>query len=284
MKELHVADITDALYQLCQDANTDLPQDVYQALEKAKKEEASPFGEYALSQILANADLAKEQACPMCQDTGMAVVYLEIGQDLHITGGNLKEAVNLGVRRGYEDFFLRKSVVGDPLFGRNNTEDNTPAVIHMEIVPGDHLRMTLMPKGGGAENMGALAMLKPTASRAAVIDFVVDTVSRAGGNPCPPIIVGVGIGGTMEKATELAKEALQRDLGERNTNQDYACLEEDMLRKINQLGVGPQGLGGNVTALDVHIAYFPTHIAMLPVAVNLNCHAARHKTVILEGK
>lgn len=217
----------------------------------------------------------------MCQDTGIAVVYLEVGQDVHITGGSLTDAVNEGVRQGYEDGYLRKSVVMEPLFGRDNTGDNTPAVIHTEIVPGDTLRILVVPKGAGSENMGAVKMLKPADGLEGAKQFILDTVRNAGGNPCPPIVVGIGVGGTMEKAPMLAKKALTREIGSHNRNALYAKLEDELLEAINKMGIGPQGLGGRVTALAVHIEYYPTHIAMLPVAVNINCHAARHKEIVL---
>lgn len=284
MKELHVSEITEALVGLCEKVNVDLPMDVEEALTTAQETEESPFGQYCLKQIVDNVHLARNQRQAMCQDTGAAVVYLEIGQDLHLVGGPVDEAVHEGIRQGYTEGYLRKSMVEEPVFDRNNTGDNSPAIIHTTIVPGEDLTLTLMPKGGGAENMGALGMLKPTAGAKAVVDFVVETVSKAGGNPCPPIIVGVGIGGTIEKAAELAKESLRRDVGSRHEDPRYARLEDEILEKVNDLGIGPQGLGGRVTALDVHIETYPTHIATMPVVVNLNCHAARHETIILKGR
>lgn len=283
MKKLHVSKIVQAVRDLCIQANVDLPQDVEAALHLAQEQEISPFGRYCLEQITKNITLARHECQAMCQDTGIVVVYLEIGQDLHITGGDLKEAVNEGVRRGYEEGYLRKSVVEEPVFERNNTKDNTPAVIHIDIVAGDRLKLMVMPKGGGSENMGALAMLKPTVGKKGVVDFVVNAVSQAGGNPCPPIVIGVGIGGTMERSAELAKEALKRKLGTRHPDERYARMEAEILTKVNELGIGPQGLGGKITALECHIETAATHIATLPVAVNLNCHAARHHELILEG-
>lgn len=284
MKNLDVKKITETIRHMTVEVNTDLPQDVEQALQAGREKEESPFGQYCLDQILANAKLARCEKQAMCQDTGTMVVYLNIGQDLHLVGGDLTDAINEGVRLGYDEGYLRRSIVEEPVFDRVNTGDNTPAVIHINIVPGDALELTLMPKGGGAENMGALGMLKPTVGKEGVVDFVVDAVSRAGGNPCPPIIVGVGIGGTMEKATEIAKEALARPIGSHHKDPRYAAMEEEILEKVNKLGIGPQGLGGRVTALAVHVNTYPCHIASLPVAVNINCHAARHMSVVLEGE
>lgn len=281
MKTITVDTITSAVRQLCMDVSYDLPKDVEQALEEGLKKEESPFGKYCLEQILENCHMARTHQQAMCQDTGIAVVYLTIGQDVHISGGNLTEAVHEGVRQGYADGYLRKSVVSEPLFDRDNTGDNTPAVIHTEIVPGEELRIMVMPKGAGSENMGAVKMLKPAEGLEGAKKFILDTIKNAGGNPCPPIVVGIGLGGTMEKAPMLAKEALRREIGSRNAHPLYAKLEEELLEAINNMGIGPQGLGGRVTALAVHIEYYPTHIAMLPVAVNINCHAARHKEVVL---
>jgi fumarate hydratase subunit alpha len=281
MKTITTQQITEAVRQLCMDVSYDLPQDVEAALEQGLAKEESSFGKYCLEQIIHNCHLAREHRQAMCQDTGIAVVYLYIGQDVHITGGSLADAVNEGVRQGYEDGYLRKSVVEEPLFERMNTGDNTPAVMHMEIVPGDQLRIMVVPKGAGSENMGAMKMLKPADGLEGAKQFILDTVRNAGGNPCPPIVVGIGVGGSMEKAPMLAKQALTREIGSRNPNPLYAKLEEELLEAINNMGIGPQGLGGRVTALAVHIEYYPTHIAMLPVAVNINCHAARHKEVVL---
>ena len=281
MKTITTQQITEAVRQLCMDVSYDLPQDVKAALEQGLAKEESSFGKYCLEQIIHNCHLAREHRQAMCQDTGIAVVYLYIGQDVHIIGGSLADAVNEGVRQGYEDGYLRKSVVEEPLFERMNTGDNTPAVMHMELVPGDQLRIMVVPKGAGSENMGAMKMLKPADGLEGAKQFILDTVRNAGGNPCPPIVVGIGVGGTMEKAPMLAKQALTREIGSRNPNPLYAKLEEELLEAINNMGIGPQGLGGRVTALAVHIEYYPTHIAMLPVAVNINCHAARHKEVVL---
>ena len=281
MKTITTQQITEAVRQLCMDVSYDLPQDVEAALEQGLAKEESSFGKYCLEQIIHNCHLAREHRQAMCQDTGIAVVYLYIGQDVHIIGGSLADAVNEGVRQGYEDGYLRKSVVEEPLFERMNTGDNTPAVMHMELVPGDQLRIMVVPKGAGSENMGAMKMLKPADGLEGAKQFILDTVRNAGGNPCPPIVVGIGVGGTMEKAPMLAKQALTREIGSRNPNPQYAKLEEELLEAINNMGIGPQGLGGRVTALAVHIEYYPTHIAMLPVAVNINCHAARHKEAVL---
>ena len=281
MKTISVQDITATVRQLCMDVNYDLPGDVEQALQNGLKSEESPFGQYCLEQILQNCQMARESRQAMCQDTGIAVIYLEVGQDVHIVDGSLTDAVNEGVRQGYADGYLRKSVVKEPLFGRDNTGDNTPAVIHTEIVPGDKLRIMVVPKGAGSENMGAMKMLKPADGLEGAKKFILETIRNAGGNPCPPIVVGIGVGGTMEKAPMLAKKALTREIGSRNENEMYAKLEEELLTEINKMGIGPQGLGGRVTALAVHIEYYPTHIAMMPVAVNINCHAARHKEAVL---
>ncbi|MGI6453809.1 MAG: fumarate hydratase [Syntrophomonadaceae bacterium] len=276
MKEISVSQVTEVVRELCIKANYDLPEDVENLIRQGLCREESEFGCYALNQIIENVELARREQVALCQDTGLAVVYLEVGQDVHFTGGSLQEAINEGVRQGYKDGYLRKSAVSDPVFDRKNTGDNTPAIIHMDIVPGDKVKITVVPKGGGAENMGALKMLKPAEGLEGVKKFVVDTVVNAGGNPCPPVIVGVGIGGTMEKAAYLAKKALTRTAGEHNPDPKYRDLEIELLEEINRSGVGPQGFGGRITALAVNIEYFPTHIATLPVVVNLNCHASRH--------
>lgn len=281
MKQINVSQIVEVVEFLCIQASCNLGHDVEELIRQGLNKEESEFGKYILEQILDNVDLSRKELVAMCQDTGVAVIYLEVGQDVHITGGNLTEAVNEGVRRGYNRGYLRNSVVYDPIFRRKNTGDNTPAVIHTEIVPGDHLKIMVVPKGAGSENMGALKMLTPSQGLQGVKDFVVKTVMEAGGNPCPPIIVGVGVGGTMEKATMLAKKALTRHAGDSHPDPEYAQLEKDLLEIINRTGIGPQGLGGRITALAVHIEAFPTHIAALPVAVNLNCHASRHAEAIL---
>lgn len=281
MRTIETAQITAAVAKLAMDANYHLSEDIYQALVAGKEQEESPLGKQILSQLVDNACIARDEAMPICQDTGMAVVFVELGQDVHICGGSLTDAINSGVAQGYTEGFLRKSVVDDPLFVRQNTKDNTPAILHVSIVPGEKLHITLAPKGFGSENMSALKMFKPAEGVAGVKQFVVETIFNAGSNPCPPIVVGIGIGGTMEKAALLAKRALIRPIDTRNTNPQYAELEQQLLELINNTGVGPQGLGGRVTALAVNIEYFPTHIAGLPVAININCHATRHAAVEL---
>lgn len=280
MRTIRTADICQTVEKLCLRANTDLPEDVAEAMEKARKGEESPLGQRVLMQLQSNASMAKEQKLAMCQDTGMVVVFADIGQEVSLLGDSLEEAVNEGVRRAYAKGFFRTSVVKDPL-RRENTKDNTPAVLHTRIVPGQSVTIRVAPKGFGSENMSQLAMLKPAEGRQGVMDFVVRVVSEAGGNPCPPIIVGVGLGGTFEKAALLAKESLLRPVGEHNPDPDLEKLEKELLIRINQLGIGPQGFGGTVTALAVHVLSYPTHIAGLPVAVNINCHAARHQEAIL---
>lgn len=282
-KQIPVGEITDVVERLCIEANYDLGDDMMLKFKEALETEEAPLGKVVFERLIENATIAHEERVPMCQDTGIAVIFVEIGQDVHVTGGSLQDALNEGVRRGYEKGFLRKSMVRDP-FDRVNTGDNTPAIIHYDIVPGDELKITVAPKGAGSENMGALKMCKPSEGLEGVIQFVVDTVDRAGGNPCPPIIVGVGVGGTMEKATYLAKKSLLRSVGEPNPEERLAKIEQEILKRVNQLGIGPQGFGGVNTALAVHLEVFPTHIASLPVAVNIQCHAARHKEVVLKGR
>ncbi len=281
MRELPASVVTETVARLCMEANYDLGADVVAALEDALRREESETGRVVLQQILENARIARETQMAMCQDTGLAVVFLELGQDLHIVGGDLYEAIHEGVRRGYRDGYLRKSSVRQPFSARVNTGDNTPAIIHTRIVPGEQLRITVAPKGGGSENMSRLAMLTPAAGRQGIIDFVVRTVDEAGANPCPPIVVGVGIGGTFERVAFLAKHALLREIGTRNPDPELDELEQELLERINRLGIGPQGFGGRITALAVHVEAEPCHIASLPVAVNLQCHAARHKEAVL---
>ncbi len=256
--------------------------DVRSALERGLAREESPIAQTMLKDILKNAEIAREEQMPICQDTGMAVFFLKLGQEVHITGGLLADAINEGVRQGYQDGYLRKSVVADPV-RRGNTGDNTPAVIHLELVAGDSLEITLAPKGFGSENMSAIKMCKPSEGLDGIIDFVVETVKKAGGNPCPPLVVGVGIGGTFEKCATLAKSALLRDVDSQNPDPYYAELEETLLTKINELDIGPQGFGGKTTALGVNVETFPTHIAGMPCAVNINCHVTRHITKKLLG-
>ena len=281
MREINVETITKTVEELCIDANYNLPADVKKALEDAVEREESPLGREILQDILRNADIAKCDEVPICQDTGLAVVFLELGQGVKLVGGDLNEAINKGVRRGYVNGYLRKSSVDDPFLVRKNTNDNTPAIIHTTIVPGDKVKIIIAPKGGGSENMSALAMLKPSDGVKGIKKFVVDTVEKAGSNPCPPIIVGVGIGGTIEKTTLIAKKALLRTVGEHNQNPEVAKLEKELLEEINKLGIGPQGFGGRTTALAVNIETFPAHIASMPVAINMQCHAARHKEAII---
>lgn len=281
MRDIESKEVTKVVSHLFQEANFLLPDDVMASLKQAKEAEESPVGREVLDRILENAEISAKQKIPLCQDTGTAVVLLELGQEVHITGGDLYTAVNEGVRQGYNEGYLRKSMVRQPFSARINTKDNTPAIIHTEIVPGDKLKVMVMPKGGGAENMSRLAMLSPARGRQGVIDLVVSTVDEAGGNPCPPVIVGVGIGGTAEKAMMLAKKALLRKVGEPNPDADVAKLEREILQRVNNLGIGPMGYGGRLTALAVHVEVLPTHIASLPVAVNLQCHSARYKEAIL---
>ena len=281
MREIEANSITQTVAQLCQQANFELGEDVLAALKQAQQNEESPLGREVLSQLLENARIAKQECLPLCQDCGTAVVFLEVGQETHIAGGDLHTAVEEGVRQGYTQGYLRKSIVSQPFSARINTRDNTPPVIHTEIVPGDHLKIMVMPKGGGAENMSRLAMLKPGDGRQGVIDLVAKTVDEAGGSPCPPLIVGLGIGATAEKAMLLAKKALLHPVGKSNPDPEIAQLERELLTQINALGIGPLGFGGRTTALAVHAEVMPTHIASLPVAINLQCHSARHKETLL---
>lgn len=283
MQELNTDLIASQVAALCQEANFDLPADVLTALAEVKEQEESPTGRRILDELCANAGIAASEQTPVCQDTGMVLAFVEVGQNLHIAGGSLGDAINRGVARGYRDGYLRKSVVVDPLH-RVNTGDNTPAVIYYDIVPGDSFRITIMPKGFGSENCTALGMLKPADGLAGVKRFVVAAVERAGANPCPPVSVGVGLGGTADKALLLAKTALLRPLGKPNPDSDLAALESELKTAINALGIGPGGFGGRVSALAVHVEAFPTHIAGLPVAVNISCHALRHKTWVWDGE
>jgi fumarate hydratase subunit alpha len=279
VREIDVKQIISAVENLCIESNCKLPGDVKRALEKALNNEASPLGREILKDILKNAQIAEQKNIPICQDTGFAVVFLSVGQEVRITGGNIVDAINEGVRRGYVNGYLRKSIVADPFLTRKNTGDNTPAIIHTDIVPGDKIKIVLAPKGGGSENMSALRMLKPADGVEGIKSFVLETVDKAGANPCPPIIVGVGVGGTIEVATLIAKKALLRPVGQHHPTPEVAKLEEELLAEINKLGIGPQGFGGTTTALAVHIETFPAHIATLPVAINIQCHAARHMEV-----
>jgi fumarate hydratase subunit alpha len=275
MRNINVKLLTEVVADMCKEANYFLGQDVVAALEKGLQEEVSPAGKEVFKQLLENARIAAEEKIPICQDTGFAVFFVELGQDVHLTGGDFNEAIQEGVRRGYTEGYLRKSIVKDPL-ERVNSNDNTPAVIHIDIVPGDKIKLVFVPKGGGSENMSAVKMLTPSQGVGGLVDFVVDTVSLAGANPCPPLVVGVGFGGTFEEVALLAKKALLRPLGQPNANPFYADLEKEILKRINQTGIGPQGFGGRITAMAVHIEVFPCHIATMPAAVNINCHACRH--------
>ena len=279
MREISAQLITATVKRLCIEANCYLPGDLQQRIEDCYAAEPWPQAKEILERIVENYTIAREKAQPICQDTGVACVFLKIGQDIHVTG-SIEDAVNEGVRQGYSEGYLRKSVVRDPL-DRVNTGDNTPAMIYYELVPGDKLEITVAPKGFGSENMSAIKMLRPSDGLQGVKDFVKKVVENAGPNPCPPIVVGVGVGGTFDKAAYLAKKALMRSVDERNADPFYAKLEEELLQEINELGIGPQGFGGKTTALAVNIEKFPTHIAGLPVAVNINCHVTRHKTEVL---
>ena len=280
MKTINVNEIIKTLKELSIEANYCLPNDVRAAIEEAEKNEKWPIANNILNKILENSQIAAAEKMPICQDTGMACVFVDIGQDVHITGGSLEEAINEGVRQGYAEGFLRKSVVKDPIH-RVNTNDNTPALIYYNMVPGDKVKITVAPKGFGSENMSRIAMLKPSDGLEGVKNFVLETVRMAGPNPCPPIVIGVGIGGSFDKAAYLAKKALIRPVNENNTDEFYSNLEKELLEEVNKIGIGPQGFGGKTTALALNIETYPTHIAGLPVAVNINCHATRHKERVL---
>ena len=280
MREIEVNEIIDALRELCIKANCVLNDEVYNALEAAKNTEKSPIGKEILCQLTDNADIAKNENVPICQDTGMAIVFVELGQEVHINGGLLTDAINEGVRRGYRDGYLRKSVVSDP-FIRENTKDNTPAIIHYDIVEGDKIKIIVAPKGFGSENMSKIYMLKPSAGIEGAKDAIVQAVDEAGPNPCPPMVVGVGVGGNFEMAALLAKKALLRPIGSHSDKPHLREMEEELLERMNSLGIGPQGLGGVTTVLGVNVESFPTHIAGMPIAVNISCHVTRHAEVIL---
>jgi len=279
MREIPVARVTQAVKEAAIAANYELGDDLLEALRRGERQEESPSGRDTFRQLLENARLASQERIPLCQDCGLAVVFVELGQDVHLVGGDLAAAIQEGVRQGYGEGYLRKSLC-HPLT-RANTGDNTPAVIHIEIVAGDRLKLTVVPKGGGSENMSRLYMLKPAEGWAGIKEKVVATVREAGANPCPPIIVGVGLGGTFERAALLAKKSLLREVGQPNSDPEVGKLETELLQAVNDLGIGPQGLGGRITALAVHILMQPSHIASLPVAVNIQCHASRHKEVVL---
>jgi len=281
MREISTDTIRDAVAALCIEACCRMPEAMLSAMRAAREAEPSPTGRDVLTQLLQNADLAAAETCPICQDTGLAVVFAEIGQDVHITGGLFEDAVNEGVARGYIEGYLRKSSVAEPLFERKNTGDNTPAVLHTRLVAGDRITLRLAPKGAGSENKGALHMLVPADGIEGVKRAVLDTVRHAGASPCPPMVIGVGIGGNMELACLLAKRACARDIDTRNPDPRYAALEDELLTLVNELGIGPAGLGGETTAFKVNVEFCATHIACLPVAVNINCNAARHAEVII---
>jgi fumarate hydratase subunit alpha len=281
MREIHVSDITETVARLSQEANYYLPEDVLDALKKARREEEAPRAQKVLDMILRNSEIAEEKQIALCQDTGTTVLFLEIGQDVHLVGGNLHEALADGVRQGYKEGFLRNSMVKQPFSARINTGDNSPPIVHTDIVPGEGLKVTILPKGGGCENMSRLAILRPGDGKKGVIDFTLRAIEESGGNPCPPLIVGVGIGGTAEHVMHLAKKSLLRKVGEHHPDQEVADLEEELLERVNASGIGPQAWGGRSTALAVNIETHPTHITSLPVGVNLQCHSARLKTAAL---
>lgn len=280
MRDVEASVVTEEVKKLCMDANYYLGNDVLKRLQECLKIEESPTGKEILQKIIENAEIARTHRVPLCQDTGFAVVFVELGQEVHIVGGDYTGAVHEGVRQGYKEGYLRKSIVSDPI-KRKNTDDNTPAVIYTEIVPGDKMKITVAPKGGGSENMSEVKMMAPAAGIEGVKKFVVDRVLRSGANPCPPVVVGVGIGGTFEKCAKIAKKALLRPIGSRHPDSFYAELEEELLTQINKLGIGPQGFGGRCTALAVHVEVHPCHIASFPVAVNMQCHVARHREITL---
>lgn len=280
MREIQADQIRDVVERLCIEANEHLPEDVKDAIKDCRRCEDGQIARNVLDKIIENFEIADRECVPICQDTGMACVFLEIGQDVHITGGDLSEAVDEGVRRGYEKGYLRKSVVKDPV-RRGNTGDNTPAMLYTEIVSGEHITVTVGPKGFGSENMSAIRMFKPSAGLQGIKDFILEIVETAGPNPCPPMVVGVGIGGTFDKAALLAKKALMRPLNSSHPDPFYADLEKEMLQKINELGIGPQGFGGRTTAIGLNIETMPTHIAGMPCAINISCHVTRHKTEVI---
>ncbi|MFZ3064662.1 MAG: fumarate hydratase [Nitrospirota bacterium] len=280
MKEIHFNDIADKIAQMCIDAACNLDEDILSALDRSIEIEKSLLGLEVLKQLKENAKIAKDEGLPVCQDTGMSLFFVELGEDIRIKGGLLNDAINEGVRQGYKKGYLRKSIVNDPLT-RRNTQDNTPAIIHTELVAGDNLKINFKIVGAGCENMSKIKMLKPTEGRAGIKSFVIDTVKEGGINACPPLIVGIGLGGNFEMCAILAKKSLMRPIGQPNKKMEIASLEEDILKDINKLGIGPAGFGGKVTALAVHIEMYPCHIASLPVAVNLNCHASRKKALVL---
>lgn len=275
MREVHVSEVTALVRRLCMEANYHLPEDIQQSFVRGKEAEQSPLGKTIFDEMIQNCRLACDQEVPICQDTGTAVIFASVGQDVHLVGGAFEDAVNEGVRQGYTDGYLRKSIVSDPL-RRVNTNDNTPAVLHTRLVPGEEIEIIVAPKGGGSENMSALKMFTPAATRDQIVAYIADTVIAAGSNPCPPVIIGVGLGGTADKASELAKKALLRPVDVHSADEFYAEMERDILERVNKSGVGPQGLGGTVTALACAIEPYPTHIASLPCAISIGCHITRH--------
>lgn len=275
MREVHVSEVTALVRRLCMEANYHLPEDIQQSFVRSKEAEQSPLGKTIFDEMIRNCRLACDQEVPICQDTGTAVIFASVGQDVHLVGGAFEGAVNEGVRQGYTDGYLRKSIVSDPL-RRVNTNDNTPAVLHTRLVPGEEIEIIVAPKGGGSENMSALKMFTPAATRDQIVAYIADTVIAAGSNPCPPVIIGVGLGGTADKASELAKKALLRPVDVHSADEFYAEMERDILERVNKSGVGPQGLGGTVTALSCAIEPYPTHIASLPCAISIGCHITRH--------
>jgi fumarate hydratase subunit alpha len=281
MREIKASQIIDKVKELFLKANYHIDPDLLKLLQKTLEEETSPIGKYVLKMIIENNKIASREELPICQDTGLAVLFIELGQEVRITDGDFAEAINQGVKEAYQEGYLRKSVVDDPVFERKNTKTNTPAIIYTDIVPGDKIKFMVMPKGFGSENMSTLGMLKPADGPEGIVNFIVETVKKAGPNPCPPTIIGVGIGGTADRAMVIAKKAITRKIGEPNKSEKYATMEKEILKRINNLGIGPVGLGGNISCLAVHIDYLPTHIAGLPVAVNVCCHAARHAEGIL---
>ncbi len=281
MREIQAGAVADTVARLFEHSCHHLPPDVIAALEQARAKEESPVCRDVLDRMLENVEVAGDETIPLCQDTGAAVVMLELGQEAHVTGGDLYEAVNEGVRRGYDKGYLRKSVAGQPCFARANTGDNTPAMIHTDIVPGEQLKISVLPKGGGSENCSRLTVLTPARGRQGVIDFAVDLVDEAGGNPCPPVVLGVGVGGTTDKTMFIAKRALLRNVGEPSPDPEVAELEREILERVNGLGIGAMGYGGKVTALAVHVETFPCHIASMPVAVNMQCWCARRGEAVL---
>jgi fumarate hydratase subunit alpha len=281
MRDIDSKKITEAVSKLFQEACLYLPEDALAALKQASEKEESPVAKDVLAQMIENTEIADKEKIPLCQDTGAAVVMLELGQEVHVAGGDLYTAINEGVRQGYEKGYLRKSMVRQPFSARVNTKDNTPAIIHSDIVPGDKLKISIMPKGGGSENCSRLTVMPPAKGRQGIIDFVVNLVNESGSNPCPPVIIGLGIGGTTDKTMAMAKKALLRKVGEPNPDPEVAGLEKEILQRVNNLGIGPMGYGGRTTALAVHAEVFPAHIASMPVAVNIQCWCARHKEATL---